>query len=531
MKIRVTNYSNASIVHHPVVIIKGCVENYPAEVWRKYSRSSFLMMIHTQGEQDSNANEAQKLITEVPLIKLKFKIVCQLYKGENDIKFDFLGVKDTLKIWYREPVTEYLVRLVYVTCKDDDGSFQSPSDLDNSVRAAVKKISVCSTVLQCVMGELLWEQKMGRRTFALETDRDGQPVVHIHQSGLTVEETHALGQERLWELLAREIISSKIGDKKVKYLSFLSSTRYQNTKRIKPFSHSHTLAMTKGHIALGGGGLALFGTGCLWTWPDTIACVQSRLLDSSPIDSKFYMDDSAYRGTVGGCMATTLGSVLHELGHTLDLGHTDQGIMSRGFDDLDSFLTLASEKAGRNIPKGKLQPCGSCSRDASPTAIQRSNSLSSREELGGSPRFTNVRRSDSVSKYLEEYSEKRMERNSGEMRDGGGCFWTRSCALILSHQLWIRSGADLVVPCGGELVLSMQKVAACCRVMVVELRGDKGMVRNYWEPEQPCTLVELEKEVMGQVRLSKDEWQLVAMAECGKIRTIKLTKDGGATNN
>ena len=173
MKIRVVNYSNACTVQHPVVIIKGCVENYPTEVWRKHSRSSFLMMIHTQGEQDTNANEAHKLITEVPMIKLKFKVVCQLYPGENDIKFDFLGVKDSLRLTYRESPTDYRVKLVYVICKDHDGTFQSPPDLDCSVTAAVKKISVSATVLQCIMGELLWEQKLGRKTFSLELDTDG----------------------------------------------------------------------------------------------------------------------------------------------------------------------------------------------------------------------------------------------------------------------------------------------------------------------------------------------------------------------
>lgn len=39
-----------------------------------------------------------------------------------------------------------------------------------------------------------------------------------------------------------------------------------------------------------------------------------RFLDSTLIDTEELMDDSNYRGTYGGCLATTLGSVLHELG-------------------------------------------------------------------------------------------------------------------------------------------------------------------------------------------------------------------------
>lgn len=63
------------------------------------------------------------------------------------------------------------------------------------------------------------------------------------------------------------------------------------------------------------------------------------------------MDDSNYRGTHGGCLATTLGSVLHELGHTFDLGHTRDGIMGRGFDYIDRvFVGAAGIDSNRNHP-------------------------------------------------------------------------------------------------------------------------------------------------------------------------------------
>ena len=38
MKIRILNHTNASQVNHAVIMVKGCVENYSAEVWRKHSR-------------------------------------------------------------------------------------------------------------------------------------------------------------------------------------------------------------------------------------------------------------------------------------------------------------------------------------------------------------------------------------------------------------------------------------------------------------------------------------------------------------
>ena len=56
-------------------------------------------------------------------------------------------------------------RLVYVVCRDDDGRFQSPPDMDNSVEAAVRRVRVAGLVIQCALAEMLWTQRLGRKTF------------------------------------------------------------------------------------------------------------------------------------------------------------------------------------------------------------------------------------------------------------------------------------------------------------------------------------------------------------------------------
>ena len=90
------------------------MENYSTEVWRNHSRSSYMMMIHTHSrlEEERNANESHKHITELPMVKLKFKVLLLLHEGENEISFDFLGVKDTLRIFYKKVRREYFVRFV-----------------------------------------------------------------------------------------------------------------------------------------------------------------------------------------------------------------------------------------------------------------------------------------------------------------------------------------------------------------------------------------------------------------------------------
>ena len=51
----------------------------------------------------------------------------------------------------------------------------------------------------------------------------------------------------------------------------------------------------KGHTALGGGNLALFGTGCLHTWARNLDEFVFRFTDDRKIDRKAHFDDSSNR--------------------------------------------------------------------------------------------------------------------------------------------------------------------------------------------------------------------------------------------
>lgn len=71
--------------------------------------------------------------------------------------------------------------------------------------------------------------------------------------------------------------------------------RYVNPFSTEPSNYDRILSLTKGHAAIGGGGLALFGSACLYTWPDSLDNVQCKFQDQTSVDWKHFMDDSAYR--------------------------------------------------------------------------------------------------------------------------------------------------------------------------------------------------------------------------------------------
>ena len=120
-------------------------------------------------------------------------------------------------------------------------------------------------------------------------------MVHVFKSMLTSAEIWSKSESELWEEHAKELIESELYTDDVKFLAVMSATRYENASEKRPPSHSELLSMVKGHAALGGGGLALFGSGCLFTWPKKLDEVQERFEDRTEVDWLHYMDDSAFR--------------------------------------------------------------------------------------------------------------------------------------------------------------------------------------------------------------------------------------------
>ena len=120
-------------------------------------------------------------------------------------------------------------------------------------------------------------------------------MVHVFKSKLTLADIWSKSESQLWEEHAKELIASELYTDDVKLLAVMSATRYENATSKRPSSHSEMLSMVKGHAALGGGGLALFGSGCLYTWPKKLEDVQQRFQDQTEVDWLYFMDDSAFR--------------------------------------------------------------------------------------------------------------------------------------------------------------------------------------------------------------------------------------------
>lgn len=232
------------------------------------------------------------------VLNSEFKIFLLLQEGINNINLSYCSVETNIKIIYQIRETEYSVLPLYIICKGHNGKFQSPKDSENSIESACKRINLGLKMIQTLTAEKIHEIFSTRKTFQLESEiNENSEDCFIFRSELEVDEALKMNQESLWDYFANEIMLSSLTSPKKKYLAFLSCTYYEpnSEKNIKLQTHEEMLERTRGHAALGGGGLALFGSACLHTWPENIDEILTKFQDTTLVDASYLMNDSCYR--------------------------------------------------------------------------------------------------------------------------------------------------------------------------------------------------------------------------------------------
>lgn len=374
-EIQITNYNNNDNVQCQILLLKGQIKNHcdHPEIFTSVNKSKFNV-------SKKNGN---------------FKCILPLVEGVNTITLNYCSASHTITILHNPERGKCFVKVLYIVCNGHDGCFQSPLSACDAIEAC-NKISLGIQLVQCLFAE-----KLKHKTFQIESDCVPFRVA------LHVEEAYRMEQQQLWEQIGREIIASPMGNKtNWKFVAFLGCTRFEGIQN-NDFSYQNIRAKTVAAAALGGGDLALFGTGCLYTWPTEISNVIGCFQSNQPVDRCNFLDDSNNRRTYGGCFATTLGSLCHEIGHIFDLGHTSNGIMGDGFDFVHRVFTI--DNLTDNIP-GRV--VGASDKQEKP---QRHDS-----------RLTKLKKTND---FLVKYQ---------EQKDNDLTFFADSSAITLTHHKWFN---------------------------------------------------------------------------------------------
>ncbi|EQC42681.1 hypothetical protein SDRG_00409 [Saprolegnia diclina VS20] len=264
----------------------------------------------------------------------RFKALVHLPRvGAHDIVINVAECYTFLSVTYALPTTDHKIRFHYQKCAGDDGSFDAPRGADNSEAMAVAKIKFNALLLQTAMAALL----PNHETFALEVDEDGQPIVHVIETSFGLAAAHAATDQELYALVAKDM--EALG-----YHHCVRGTQWKHAVILGCSRYNPSTRKADGHLALGGNAHAMFGACGLHTWAATVGEVSSKFLDGTLIDASRLLDDSCHRKTHWANYATGLGAFLHELGHALGLGHAVDGIMARGFDNLNRLFCIFEPK-------------------------------------------------------------------------------------------------------------------------------------------------------------------------------------------
>ena len=282
-----------------------------------------------------------------PVVMGRFRAVAPLLPGANVVT----AGEDRFAVEAGDPaVPPY--RAVVALGRDepavhpDFGSDPSRSHAgEDGGDAIATRFATALDLLQAVLAQLLVEAGHPRRTFALARAPGGRVAVAFHRLPETAEELRHADPLTYWKRVRGSLADATAT---TPYVALMGWSRYT------PPSAEHPRGRVLGHCARGGAGLGLFGSASVHSWPRDLADVPRAFTDTTRCGPDRY-DDSAFRGTSWASAATTIGAILHEIGHTLGLGHCKQQhcLMLRGGDHLNRHLVAAE-------PGPRLRLCPGC---------------------------------------------------------------------------------------------------------------------------------------------------------------------------
>ncbi|MEQ9406261.1 MAG: hypothetical protein RIK87_00990 [Fuerstiella sp.] len=318
----VSNHQSGSSVRYPVVLLRGTL---PADSRQLQIRNH---------QAPAQAADVAPVVHEG-----RFKALVELTAGNNTIELHCLGHDSRLMLdlHYLPQTNPCYVRLIWMTDNSGDTTFAAPSDdVPQDYQA---RLRTAAQLMQTFTAERLHDLGFGRKTFRLERDDRGQIVVHTLNAPEDKEFYYQLGDSNRWWQNVYSWINREHPDPFAKNIVLAAYTR-----------KDPETGQMKGHTALGGGNLGLFGSASVFSWPRDLSTTSEVFHDRTRVDPTSVHDDSAGRGTYWGVASTTIGATLHEMGHTFGLPHCrdGMGIMTRGFDHFNRVFTFYDPPGGRN---------------------------------------------------------------------------------------------------------------------------------------------------------------------------------------
>ncbi len=270
-----------------------------------------------------------------PVVDGRWAGLVELRPGINFVAVRGEGSGLRMRIDYRPMRTPVRVQAAYLLASDEAAGYLGAEGAgESAVRA---RVGTMVKTIQAFCAEAMEEAGYGRKAFAYVPDAEGEVAVDFVRLPQTGAELRKLDGNALYALV-EPLMKARYPEGTTKALALMGFTRYDARTGAK-------LA----HTALGGGSLALFGSGPMRFWPLSIPDAARAFTDGRRVDPAVEFDDSGLREVAWANAATTFGACLHELGHAFGLPHSPDAreIMSRGFDRFNRSFVLREPRDGK----------------------------------------------------------------------------------------------------------------------------------------------------------------------------------------
>ncbi len=271
-----------------------------------------------------------------------------LQTGSNDMILATSDGKEySFNLSYQPMNSTKFVRLVYPMGSDSNGSFDAPLGSLNDLSEAIPRIRLSGRILQSMTAELLYEKGMPRKTFNLVTEISGDPRVDTPHVSKTVGELRNMEGIDLWYYFYNQF-SNIPNRNNIIDMAIMADSHYD--------PDSGTL---QAHTALGGGRLGLFGNSTIYSFPKSVGDIEYNFTNTNSIEP--YLNPEYGRAyEYWATYTTSLGAILHEMGHCFGLPHPDVptagDIMWRGFDYLNRLAVTYEHYVGSIDPNLVTMP-------------------------------------------------------------------------------------------------------------------------------------------------------------------------------
>ena len=386
----------------------------------------------------------------VPLFGKSFKQLIRLITNcDNNFELVYCNCQLNFTLNHESIANpKFDVQPIYIVNENDDGKFQSPRDLiKNEIGHALVKISLALELAQCVLSSKFNESNF-EQAFVL------QPC-QVFQSDLDANKARNLNQWELYDIIAKELVSKKGPEvlEHRKFVGFLSFTKFDGLKDGEEYSYANIKSKTSANPALGGGFLCLMGSGCFYSFPNDVEEVTDAFRNKRPVPLNEVLDDSNYRKTFGGCFATNLGTLIHEMGHCFDLAHTETGLMGNDIDYVNRFFL--SENFTEILPKRNVRSCQLMKE--------------SEGKIQQHQRFTRIKKSGGT--FLEKYR---------EQKDNDLTFFELNCLATLRFHRWFTQSQSINDLAYDESERKIKSNIALKIVEIRELDTKNSMLVKFW---------------------------------------------------